>query len=95
MITVGGEIIALETPKIKNGKNKGRTYARFKIAYGPDTFSCVMFSDTFDRLGGLLLERPAAVLVHGRKSEDGPDSDIIVDQMASVVAVENQLKRAA
>jgi hypothetical protein len=41
------------------------------------------------------LERPAAVLVHGRKSEDGPDSDIIVDQMASVVAVENQLKRAA
>jgi DNA polymerase-3 subunit alpha len=95
MITIGGEIIALETPKIKNGKNKGRTYARFKIAYGPDTFSCVMFSDTFDRLGGLLLERPAAVLVHGRKSEDGPDSDIIVDQMASVVAVENQLKRAA
>jgi DNA polymerase-3 subunit alpha len=94
-LTIGGEIIALETPKIKNGKNKGRTYARFKIAYGPDTFSCVMFSDTFDKLGELLLERPAAVLIHGRKSEEGPDSDIIVDQMASVVVVEKELKRAA
>jgi DNA polymerase-3 subunit alpha len=87
-ITIGGEIISVDVLKVKSGRNKGRSYARFKIAYGSDIFRCLMFSDAYDELGELLNDRPPAVVIHGRKSEEGPDSELIVDKMASVTVVE-------
>jgi DNA polymerase-3 subunit alpha len=87
-VTVGGEILGLQVRKVKNGRNRGKDWATFQIAYGLDTYNCKMFSDVYEDCGDVLAQRPPAVLVHGRKSDDGPDAELTVDKMASVTVVE-------
>lgn len=88
LVVIGGEIVEFKEVAIKNGPNKGKPMAHFKVAYGVDEYKCVLFPQQYLRYQELLSSE--VVLVNGFKDAKIGSPSVIVEHMTDIEQLAKQ-----